>query len=440
MRRLGLLLIAMLVFTTACNSASDTPRGESHSSSVKAVHLSKEPVELEFWSYYGGWEPIIEAFQKKYPNVTVRLKTFSNDSYVGPYHRAIAKGDTPDVMIADSEEFGSFTGIAGLEDLFEFGAEKYRDDFSESLWASNLSFDRKSLIGFPSGSSPLVTYYRADIMEQHGFPSEPEELAEFMESPENWIAIARKLKERDSYIASWPMDVIQLFDSTQGLFDYKMGFARDTAASKKGVNIAKTMYNENLVSSNDVWTQSGIEGIRTGKFAMLYMGTWGANQIAQWAPGTTGLWRQTRLPFNLYGWANSSSFMIPSAADQKEWAYLFIEFCVTEWSMKGSGNGVPSYLPARAQQVSDGKSNAFYGGQNLYALNEKLTDRMREYSATPVDAQARAIWSKVINSGIERNREAESIIQEAEREIFTTLGKEIHILENYLLQNHLIVQ
>lgn len=435
MKKVQLIVLAIFLALTACNQVAVAPRDDEDRLRATPVQLSKDPVELEFWSYYDGWEPIIEAFQLKHPNVKVNVKTYSNDTYVNAYLQAMADGRTPDVMIADSEHFGQFTAISGLENLLDYGAGKHQDDFSKSLWESNLSFDRSALIGLPSGSSPRVTYYRADILEEHGFPSEPDELGLFMENPDNWLSIARALKESDSYITAWPMDVIQLFDSTQPMFKENMEFGRNTDVTRKAIDLAKTLYNEGLLSNSDIWTQFGAQEVRKGKVAMLYMGTWGANQIELWAPETAGLWRQTRLPFNLYGWLNSSSFMLPSAAKNKRWAYTFIEYCVTEWSMKAiKSNSVPSYYPARGQAERLMQKSEFFGGQNLYALNERLAKQMEETVPTPIDVQAKMIWSNVINQGIERERNADAIIRDAEKEIRGTFGREMNILKAYLAE------
>jgi len=50
-------------------------------------------------------------------------------------------------------------------------------------------------------TSPVVTFYRADVMEENGFPSEPEELAKFIEKSENLMAIAKKLNPRSVHFS-----------------------------------------------------------------------------------------------------------------------------------------------------------------------------------------------------------------------------------------------
>ncbi|GKU78104.1 ABC transporter substrate-binding protein [Paenibacillus sp. L3-i20] len=432
MRVFYAIFLVIIISVTACDQPANAPQDEVIGTKDSEVRLSKEKVELEFWSHYPGWESIAAAFEKKYPNVTVNIKTSTYETYVDKYEQALADGRAPDILIVDSEHFGRFASIQGLENLLDHGAGKYRDDFSSSLWDINYSFDGKSLIGFPSGSSPLITYYRADIMEKFGFPSDPEELGTYMEDSNNWLKIARTLKAEESYITEWPMDVVQIFESTVGLYTEDMKFARNNKTFENALEIASTVYNEGLTSSTDTWTKSGAEALNNGKVAMLYMGTWGASQLEQWAPDTTGLWRQTRLPFNVYGWANSSSFMIPSSSKNKDWAFAFIEFCVTVYSLNGAGNSVPSYLPARSNEERLSKGSPFFGGQRLYNINEMLANRMVETRLTPIDGQTKTIWAKVLNQGIDRKKSADLILDEAQQEIFNSLNEEINILRNYL--------
>ncbi|OAB45424.1 ABC transporter substrate-binding protein [Paenibacillus glacialis] len=417
------------VTSTGCNYREEVPSVELPALSSPA-NLSTDPVELEIWSYYSGWEPAIKRFKEKYPNVSVKVKTFDSDAYVSAYQHAIVDGVTPDIMVSDSEHFGHFTAINGLENLLDHGAEKYRMDFSEYLWKSNLSHNEKKLIGFPVATSPMMTYYRADIMEQYGFPTDPEELGKFMEKPKNWMEIAKTLKKDDRYITQWATEVVQIFDSTQGLFDSNFEFSRNNDNFLSAIKIAKQVNDNALAASMDIWTLSGAKAVKEGKIAMLYLGTWGAAQIEEWAPESAGKWRETRLPFNQYGWANSTNLMMPSASRNKEWSWKFIEFFVTEWSKRTEGVGVPAYLPARGNPKKLSKESDYYGGQKLYALHESLVEKMKEFKSTPIDVQARKIWRDQINIGIERNREAEVILHQTEQTLLTNLGEEITILQN----------
>ncbi|MCR2807021.1 ABC transporter substrate-binding protein [Paenibacillus soyae] len=437
MRRTMMIILSVVIAAalSGCNGNAAAPATEEIVETEDKTALSMEPVELELWAYYDGWSSIIESFEEKYPNVTVKLKTFAFDTYADVYKEAIASGETPDVMLTDSEHFGQFTTIAGLENLLDYGAGEYEKDISGSLWASNFSFDGQSMVGFPFGSSPIVAYYREDMMRQYGFPSDPEELGKYMEDPDNWLEIARTLKKDGRYLAQWSTEVIRVYDSAHGLLDENVSFLRNNEAYYEAIELAKTLNEEGLVSLQDVWTEAGAQTVRDGELAMLYQGTWGASQIEAWAPDTAGHWRATRLPFNKYGWANSASFMIPTASDQKAWAWELIRYIVTDWAFKGVDNSVPAYIPARANGRKLAETSDFFGGQKMYATNLWLTENMKEYRLTPLDQQVKQIWNDTVNKGIERQKDAETIIQEAEQMIQTSLGDDIEILRSIAQEN-----
>ncbi|SDD49966.1 multiple sugar transport system substrate-binding protein [Paenibacillus sp. UNCCL117] len=425
------VIALLMVVQTGCTQNNEAQPAEA-AKPPSAEPVPNEPVELEFWSYYGGWEKQIAAFGEKYPGVTIQVKTFPFSSYAAAYLQAVADGVGPDIMMADSEHFGQFTAIAGMEDLLAYGAGKYRQDFSESLWQSGLSFDDKKLMGFPVGTSPLLTYYRADLMEQYGFPSDPEQLGAFMEKPEHWLEIGKALKKDNRYITQWHIEPVYIFERSHALFDSQLRFARNTDTFVQAIEIAKEVNSAGLQASIDVWTPAGAVAVQEGKIAMMYMGAWGADQIKEWAPESAGLWRETRLPFNQYGWVNSSNFMMPSAGKHKEWAWKFIEFCVTEWSLQGQDNGVPAYIPARGNPKKLERTSPYFGEQKLYALHERLAENMREFKSTPLDGKAQAIWGDEVNTGIERLSNSKHILEQIKLKIDADLGKEVAILKNAL--------
>lgn len=182
---------------------------------------SESTVELELWSYYGeGWDTVIDAFKEIHPNIKVKVSTLPYDTYVNYYLRALANKEVPDLMVIDSSHFGLFKAIDGLDNLLEppYQLTKYKENFSIPLWNMGLSHDESRMVGLPYETSPLVTYYRADLMEKYGFPSDPETLGNFLEDPNNWLEIGKALKQDHISITQWLMDPIHIYESTRGKF------------------------------------------------------------------------------------------------------------------------------------------------------------------------------------------------------------------------------
>ncbi|MGE6228389.1 ABC transporter substrate-binding protein [Paenibacillus chitinolyticus] len=432
--KIFVLLLLLTVSTAGCFRSeplipASTPPAEkpAPSGDKKAV-----PNHLSIWTHYGGIENKAAKFKESYPDLSIDIKVIPYSEYTGAYLQALADGKPPDVMMVDSADFGNFSAIEGLEDLLQppYQAGKYRNDFSPSIWESAMSADGNELIAFPLSTTPTVTYYREDIMRQYGFPSEPEELAKYMEDPANWLHMAKELREHNIYLTQWVNETVQLFERSEGIFDRKLNFMRYNEAFHKAVEIAKKVNDFGLEAHLDVWGDMGRKAVQDGTIAMMYFGTWGVEQIKEWAPETAGKWRETRLPFGLYGWQNSTNFLLPSNGVNKEMGWKFIEFAVTEYSKDGLSGAVPAYLPARGNAKELAATNPFLGGQKTYALHEDLMTRVREFPTTPLDAKAQEIWESEIASGIEKRLATKQIIADARDKIEQSLAKEKQILLN----------
>ncbi|MVO98426.1 ABC transporter substrate-binding protein [Paenibacillus lutrae] len=432
--RLAIILLLCIVTAAGCAPfAKQTAIQEGQEVNYNTNAPTEKPaenIELTLWSHYNGFEAAIAKFQALNPNVKINTKLFTYAEYVSAYLQAIADGTPPDIMMVDSGDFGHFTAIEGLENLLDapYQAGKYAKEFSPALWDSAMGADGKSLISFPLATGPTVTYYRADILEKHGFPSEPEELAVYMEDPANWLNMARKLRGSGIYITQWDNETLLLFEKTMGTFDRKLNFIRSNQIFYKAVSIAKTVNDDGLEAHLDIWTDAGVKAIRDGNLAMMYLGTWGADQIKSWAPETEGKWRETRLPFGLYGWQNSSNFVLPSAGKNKEMAWKFIEFAVTEQSKEGLFGAVPAYLPARGNAKELAVTNPFLGGQKAYALHEKMMAKVQEFPITPLDYKAQEVWQRGIIEGIERKKDTQKIVEDARAEVEKAVQRDKEIL------------
>ncbi|MGG1552128.1 extracellular solute-binding protein [Paenibacillus ferrarius] len=111
MRKLSLAstLLASLLMVTACSSQS-TNNTASPAASTKSASESKAPEtqkpadikgEISFWSWSPEdniWQPLIKAFNDKYPNIKVNYVRTPSADYEKKIQVAIQGGEVPDVM------------------------------------------------------------------------------------------------------------------------------------------------------------------------------------------------------------------------------------------------------------------------------------------------------------------------------------------------------
>lgn len=400
---------------------------------LEQPNVESDIVELQLWSYYGGFDEIIEEFEKENPNIKIKLTTFPYEEYELKYKESMIKekGDA-DILIIDSNEYGEFNSINGLENLLDdkYNVTQYKDDYDKELWELGKSIDKTKLFGLPIASAPIVTYYRADIMEAYGFPSDPKELAEFMRDADNWLEIGKKLKVDDKYIVQWIGDIVRISTSDMAYFNEDLEYQRDNEKFKEAVEIAMKARDLGLSPYNDIWSESGIRMLKEDKFAMLYLGSWGASELEGLVPEQKGKWRVTALPFGAYGWNNASIVSIPENSEKKEAAWKFVEYYIFKYNDKNRLGSVSGYLPFRDSEENLEHKNEFLGGQEDQRVYEELMSKTQEYSVTPLDKAVFKLWDDIVNEGVENGDKSDEILSNIKSQINSKFSNEIKILKN----------
>ena len=420
-------ILAMTIMMTtfiSCGSADVVESGES-------VGNNNEDVVIELWSYYEMGD-VIASFEKENPGIKVNLTTFDYDEYELEYKKSLLKdtGDG-DLFIIDSNEFGEFNTIRGLEDLSksDYTAMNYKDDFDEDLWEVGKSLDKSKLLGLAISSAPIVTYYRADIMEKYGFPSDPEELAEFMKDPENWLKIGKTLRADGIHIVQWVAETIKIATSNMPYFNENLEYQRDNDIFRDAITIARDARSLSIPAFADIWSDDGEKLLKEGKLAMLYLGSWGASELEGKVPEQSGLWRATALPFGVYGWNNASMISMAANSTKKEAAWKFIEYYVFKYNDKERVGNVAGYLPLREIENLD-RENEFLGGQKEQKLYEDLMSKTKEYPVTPLDSEAFELWDNIVNDGIENGLSSDKIMENIRLQVELNFKDQREVLLN----------
>lgn len=390
-------------------------------------------ITLELWSHYDIAKPIIEAFEKENTNIKINVKVFDYEQYELEYKKSLVEEvGSADLMLIDSNHYGSFNSIKGLENLLEpqYTAINYKEDFDKELWELGKSMDKKELLGLPIASAPIVTYYREDIMKKYGFPSEPEELAEFMKDKDNWINMGETLAKDGIYTVQWAGEIIRISNSNMPYFNEKLEYQRDNDEFKESISIAREARLKGLSPFADIWSDQGMQLLKDDKFAMLYLGSWGGRELELMVPEQAGKWRMTSLPFGKYGWNNASILSIPENSKNKDAAWKFMEFYTFKYDDKERVGSVSAYLPFRGNEHVYNMKNEYLGGQQEQKFYEDIMALTEEYPVTALDDEAFKLWDRVVNVGIDEDHTNEQIMENIRNEIGTVFKKEKEILLN----------
>ncbi len=145
-------------------AAASVPFGGAMSQTVPA---GKVTVEL-FGLATNGFDPVIEAFQKDYPNITVKWTKFGTDEFKQALRVGASSGKMPDVWFNWGGSLAYPYSRAGLTlDISPRIAELKLDQALVPA-AFKLAEDRGKLWGVPNRIVPMTIIYRKEMFEKTG--------------------------------------------------------------------------------------------------------------------------------------------------------------------------------------------------------------------------------------------------------------------------------
>ncbi len=412
------------------NKAEGTEEQENNEADNEPAAHADVSGEITVWAFTDKvFQEIGSAFMKEYPNVKVKTVVMDFGQMHDKLQTTLAAGSgAPDVAEVEQGQFPRYVTGGVLEDLLipPYNAGQYKSDVPRYNWERWFSPDGMKLLGMPWDITPGVYYYRADIFEELGLPSDPDELGEYIQDPENWMAVAQTLKASGKYIMEWGDGPVHWAGDEVGYFDDQLGWLRNNDKMAQFLDITKRGEQMKWAPYQGFGSDKGKQLVKKGELVGLILGSWGGREIERNFPELKGKWRVTRLPMGLNVGMGGSSFVLPSQSKNKKAAWAYIEWCMRsenawkiwtkpEYSIQPGWN--PIYkLPWYEEQASE-----YLGGQQPYKLYNQLVEAIPVRRLTPLDGKAWPIWLEGVQNAIKKNLDSKATLQKIQEDIESKL-------------------
>src|SRR5690606_17800555 len=106
-------------------------------------------------------------------------------------------------------------------------------------WHRWKSWDGKRQLGIPWDLTIFVWYYREDIYEQVGLPTDPVELGEFLQDTDNVLYAAQVLAANNEYMYEWRDSPAIQYGDGLGYFDTELNYLRNDERMIELLDIVK---------------------------------------------------------------------------------------------------------------------------------------------------------------------------------------------------------
>lgn len=397
-------------------SCSTAPADQSGGDTISKADIDaalQTDTTLTVWGWAPQLEPIVEAFEKKYPKVKVNLENVGtgNDHYTKLQNAVKAGTGAPDVAQIEYAALPQFALSDSLEDLTPYGAAELEDDYTASTWGSVAL--NGGIYALPQDSGPMAMFYRADVFDKHG-----------IEVPATWeeyIAAAKKLHAADpkAYIAN---DAGDAGFTTSMIWQaggqpYTINSATDVninlqdEGSKKWAANWNQLVEGKLVAPIASWSDEWYKGLSDGTIATLISGAWMPANLESGAGAAAGKWRVAPLPTYEAGKPATAENggggdAVMKQSKNKAAAYGFLEFSngAEGAAIHAANGGFPSTVADLEADAFSNAENAYFGGQKV---NEVLVQASKEvvtgWNYLPFQTYANSIFGDSVGQAYASN-------------------------------------
>ncbi len=158
-------------------------------SESRVVYDESKPVKLTYWRTWNEAskiQPIIDAFQKKHPNVTIEIRDFDYGSYDVELTKAAQTGNLPDIYSVLNDWQPRYVNYAAPAPDTVYTEKVFKDVFADAVTARLLRNGK--IYGTTYGLSTLGLYYNPALLDEAG-----------VKPPKNWdefVEASRKLTKK----------------------------------------------------------------------------------------------------------------------------------------------------------------------------------------------------------------------------------------------------
>ncbi|NIK79600.1 multiple sugar transport system substrate-binding protein [Paenibacillus castaneae] len=450
-----IFMLALIMLVSACSSGGGTNKGatnapantDGNKATTEPVAEATEPAdetakstidpsisgEVTFWTFLDNKEKdaaLQKAFNEVYPNIKLKTIFVPFGDLHDKLQTTLAAGKgAPDVALVEQGQFPRYSTGNVLEDLLQpqYDAGKYQSLVSEYNWNRWSSIDGTKLLGMPWDVTPAVTYYRADIFEELGLPSDPAELGEYIQEPENFFTLAQTLKANGKYSMEWRDSPVHWLGDSYGYYDSEMNWVRNTDEFVKFLDISKQVNQLKIAPHDSIYSDKGKQRVKKGESPMYVAGTYGARDLEANFPDQKGKWRATTMPFGLNVGMGGSTFVIPAQSSNKDAAWAFVEFITTTeaaWKLWIEQSVQPDYKNITSQGWYLAHTNPYLGDQEDYKFYDELAGLLPVRRYTRLDGMAWPLWVEGVLAALDKNIDSKTAIQQTQENIENKLKAE----------------
>ncbi|WP_172119663.1 ABC transporter substrate-binding protein [Actinomyces faecalis] len=289
--------------------------------------------EMVLWTWPEGFgKDVLDAVAAQFPDHPVRQDVIGGDFKQKLTTTFTAGSGLPDIAGVKGEDIAFFRQHADyFVDLNTLGAEDLKSTYLEWKWAQATTTDGKQL-GVPIDIGPTALFYRFDVFEEAGLPSDPDELAAAIRTWDEFIELGKKLLDAkpDTFLVR---NTSGIFDtvwpqSGKGYIDESGTYIGDGDHIREAWDTAMKALDAGIVAKIESNTADTAAAVNEGRLPADFGASWHLADLMVDAPETAGKWHVCAHPGPATN--NGGSFLtIPAGVADPETSFELIKFILS---------------------------------------------------------------------------------------------------------------
>jgi multiple sugar transport system substrate-binding protein len=401
--------------------------------------------EIVIWGWPAAdqaFESIIQGFNEKYPDITVtwQMNPGMREGTRDALSTALAAGQgAPDISMIEINDIGRFVMQGGFVDLLQqpYDAGRYKEDIVPYKWDQAMTPDGH-LIAFPWDIGPASMFYRRDIFEKAGLPSDPEAVAELLSTWEKYIQVGQQVNDPANNVF-WMDNASQIpyiYFAHKNFFDENYDVAINNPKTLQLLQYAQQARNLGLDARVANWVEEWYSMLANGQIATQIAGCWFGGFLKSFIdPQGAGNWGVIPIPEDpLQNWGGSF-LAIPEQSQNKEAAWAFVEYALASADAQNrmfvSVDYFPAYMPAWDNPLYQ-EADFYFGGQKTRALWTEIATSPGKIFTTPLDAAAEVAFNSEVAAMLDQGLDPQETLVRAEQAILDATAQDRELLMEML--------
>lgn len=430
----SLLATSMVVSSlVGCGSSNVSSSTTAEQGSKIATTVDNDPTSIKAHIEVGGWpsgddafKAAMEGFNKVYPNIEVELVFTDTTAHHQALQTALAAGSgAPDVAMVEGAYIAQYKDSKALTDLYTLGADSIKNDFGSFKWNQAISSDGSRLVAIPWDLGPTLYYYRTDVFQECGLPTDPDEVAELLSTWDGVLKVAEavSIPGKRWFLPSAAYPYQWLFIN-RDYYDKDLNLVLERDGDIECLNACLEIRNKGWDMNVDMWSGEAYAAYAAGTCVSVAAGSWFSGFLkTDIDPDGAGHWGATVLPGSMPATNWGGSFLvIPEQSKNKEAAWAFIKYMLAtsegQNTMFKAVDYFPAYEPAWSaapELYTDG--DPYFGGQAPNAIAAKIAAEVPTVYNTIMDTTAEGYIYSSFNAGAEAGETAEQIRERLGKDI-----------------------